>query len=76
MINAIEAGLWGLMWRLTWWMLATVIRIFWLPILIVLGVYFVVIPGLIAIAQVLQVLIQPASAIAVALLVLWMWRRS
>lgn len=75
MISAIEAALWGLMWRLTWLMVATVIRIFWLPILILAALYFLVIPALIAIVQVLQVLIQPAAAFAVAMLVLWMWRR-
>lgn len=76
MISAIEATLWGLMWRLTWWMVITILRIFWLPILIVAGVYFVVVPALIAVVQLLQVIVQPAAAIAVVMVVLWMWRRS
>lgn len=75
MIAAIEAAVWALMWRLTWWMVITVIRIFWLPILVIAGVYFVAVPALIAVAQLLQVLVQPAAVIAVVMLVLWMWRR-
>lgn len=75
MISEIEAAVSTLTWRLTRWVITLVIRIFWLPLLVIGIVYYVAIPALAAVAQLLQALIQPAAAIAVLLLVLWMWRR-
>lgn len=54
--------------RLTWWLL----RLLWLPLLIVGVIYYIVVPALITIAQ---LLISPAGVLVGALLLLWMWRR-
>lgn len=57
-----------LVWRLTWWLL----RLLWLPLLIVGTVYYVVVPALLTIAQ---LLLSPAGLVVGSLLLLWMWRR-
>lgn len=75
MVREIEAALWTLMWRIIFAGIFLVLRLFWLPILVVGVAYFVVIPVLLVVAQFLSQLLQPAAAIAVAMLVLWMWRR-
>jgi len=74
-IAEIEASLWRLMWRLTWFLLTLILRIFWLPILIIAVFVYVVLPALGALVHLLAVVMQPATAVAVLLVVLWMWRR-
>lgn len=58
----------ALVWRLTWWL----VRILWLPFLIIGVVYYVVVPALITFAQ---LLLSPAGALAAVLLFIWLWRR-
>lgn len=56
-----------LVWRLTWWL----VRILWLPFLIIGFVAYVVLPVL---AEVAQLLISPSGLLVVMLLFLWLWR--
>lgn len=57
-----------LVWRLTWWLL----RLLWLPLLIIGIVYYVVVPALIEVAH---LIFSPAGLLAAFLLFLWLWRR-
>lgn len=56
-----------LIWRLTWWL----VRLLWLPFLIVAAIYYVVIPALLA---VLHLLLSPEGLLAAGLLAVWLWR--
>lgn len=56
-----------LVWRLTWWL----VRILWLPFLVIGFIAYVVLPVL---AEVAQLLISPAGLLAVVLLLVWLWR--
>lgn len=75
MLAELELALWRLMWRVIFTGIVLLLRIFWLPILIIATFAYVVLPALGALAQLLAVVLQPATAIAVALLLLWLWRR-
>lgn len=75
MFSDLEAALSRLAWRLSCWVVIALLRIFWLPLLIIAAAYFIVGPVLGAVAELLPLLVQPAAALAVAMLVLWMWRR-
>lgn len=57
-----------LVWRLTWWL----IRLLWLPLLVVATVYYVIFPALVTI---IELVLSPAGLLAAVLLFLWLWRR-
>lgn len=57
-----------LIWRLTWWLL----RLLWFPLLVIGAIYYVVVPALITVGQ---LLLSPAGVLVAAILVLWLWRR-
>lgn len=56
-----------LVWRLTWWLL----RLLWLPLLVLGVIYYVVIPALIGLAE---LIVTPAGLLAALLLFFWLWR--
>ncbi len=58
----------ALVWRLTW----ALVRLLWLPFLIIGIVYYVVVPALIT---VVQIVLSPAGLLAALLLAVWLWRR-
>lgn len=55
-------------WRLMWWL----VRLLWLPFLIIGFVLYVVLP---TVAAVLQLVMTPGGLLVGALLLLWLWRR-
>lgn len=57
-----------LVWRLTWWL----IRLLWLPLLVIAIVYYVIFPALVTM---IEVVLSPAGLLAAVLLLLWLWRR-
>lgn len=63
-----EALLEAFVWRLTWWL----VRLLWLPFLIIAVAQYFVLP---AISTVVQIVLTPAGVLAGALVVLWLWRR-
>jgi hypothetical protein len=71
----LEVLVWQLMWRLTFWLIAILLRLFWLPLLIIGLVYFIALPALAAIAQLVAVVLQPAAVLAAAIFLLWLLRR-
>lgn len=56
-----------LVWRLTWWL----VRILWLPFLIIGFVAYVVLPALGALAQ---IIVSPGGLLVVVLLLMWLSR--
>jgi hypothetical protein len=64
----VESLIEALVWRLTW----ALVRLLSLPLLIIGVVYYVVVPALITIAQ---LVFSPAGALAALLLLIWLWRR-
>ena len=55
-----------LVWRVTWWL----IRILWLPLLVVALVGYVVLPAL---SELGRLLVTPEGLAAVGLLAVWLW---
>jgi len=64
----VESLIEALVWRLTW----ALVRLLWLPFLIIGIVYYVVVPALIT---VVQIVLSPAGLLAALLLAVWLWRR-
>ena len=57
-----------LIWRLTFWL----VRLLWLPLLVIGAIYYVVVPALVALGE---LVLSPAGLLAALLLFLWLWRR-
>lgn len=75
MFAELEALLWRLMWRLTLSLVVLLLRLYWLPLLIVAIAYYVVLPAVVSLAQLIANVLQPAAALAAAIFLLWLWRR-
>lgn len=56
-----------LVWRLTWWL----VRILWLPFLVIGFALYVVVP---AFVQAGELLLTPNGLLLIVLLAVWLWR--